>query len=219
MECFYHPERDAVNTCSKCGRPVCNECNYVTGTHPICRNCWDKQSSARKGAVSGGVVENMMSMKTAERREWKTGSTVRKREFGRITNISKLPKVSDSFVTHIREHVLQGNEWMPCPRCGAGAVDPPSGAKIGALAGFSMSGCLIMVIASVVIWCIILSIFFLPLAPLFIFIAVVFIIAGIFSFPLWPVIGAAMGIAYRCKSCGYAWAFKDVANYKDSLRN
>jgi len=46
MTCFYHPDRDAVNTCSKCGQAVCSECNYVTGTQSICRNCWDKRVSA-----------------------------------------------------------------------------------------------------------------------------------------------------------------------------
>ena len=45
MKCFYHPDRDAVNTCSRCGQPVCSECNYVTGTHPICGNCWKNQAS------------------------------------------------------------------------------------------------------------------------------------------------------------------------------
>ncbi len=41
--CFYHEGRDAVNRCSRCGQHICSECNYVTGTHPICRNCWDKR--------------------------------------------------------------------------------------------------------------------------------------------------------------------------------
>ncbi|MGD0353683.1 MAG: B-box zinc finger protein [Dehalococcoidia bacterium] len=43
IRCFYHPGADAVNLCSRCKQYVCNECNYVTGTHPICRNCWDKR--------------------------------------------------------------------------------------------------------------------------------------------------------------------------------
>ena len=44
--CFYHEGRNAVNTCSRCGQPICSECNYVTGTQPICRSCWDKRVSA-----------------------------------------------------------------------------------------------------------------------------------------------------------------------------
>jgi formylmethanofuran dehydrogenase subunit E len=44
--CFYHEGRDAVNSCSRCGQHICAECNYITGTHPICRNCWDKRASA-----------------------------------------------------------------------------------------------------------------------------------------------------------------------------
>lgn len=44
IHCFYHPGADAVNLCSRCKQYVCIECNYVTGTHPICRNCWEKRA-------------------------------------------------------------------------------------------------------------------------------------------------------------------------------
>jgi len=44
ISCFYHPGADAVNLCSRCKQYVCVECNYVTGTHPICRNCWEKRA-------------------------------------------------------------------------------------------------------------------------------------------------------------------------------
>lgn len=44
IHCFYHPGADAVNLCSRCKQYVCVECNYVTGTHPICRNCWEKRA-------------------------------------------------------------------------------------------------------------------------------------------------------------------------------
>jgi hypothetical protein len=46
IRCFYHPGADAVNSCSRCGQYVCAECNYVTGTHPICRNCWEKRGES-----------------------------------------------------------------------------------------------------------------------------------------------------------------------------
>ena len=42
--CFYHPGADAVNMCSRCKQYVCIDCNYITGTHPICRNCWGKRA-------------------------------------------------------------------------------------------------------------------------------------------------------------------------------
>jgi hypothetical protein len=44
IRCFYHPGADAVNLCSRCQQYVCSECNYITGTHPICRNCWAKRA-------------------------------------------------------------------------------------------------------------------------------------------------------------------------------
>ena len=46
IRCFYHPGADAVNLCSRCKQYVCKECNYVTGTHPICRNCWEKRAES-----------------------------------------------------------------------------------------------------------------------------------------------------------------------------
>lgn len=55
MPCFYHPDRDAVNTCSRCGQPVCSECNLVTGSHPICRNCWD--NITKKGIYPSPISE------------------------------------------------------------------------------------------------------------------------------------------------------------------
>jgi len=45
ISCFYHPGADAVNFCSRCKQYVCAECNYITGTYPICHNCWDKRAS------------------------------------------------------------------------------------------------------------------------------------------------------------------------------
>ncbi len=47
IRCFYHEGADAVNLCSRCKQYVCIECDYVTGTHPICRNCWEKRGEIR----------------------------------------------------------------------------------------------------------------------------------------------------------------------------
>jgi hypothetical protein len=46
ISCAYHPGADAVNLCSRCHQYVCAECNYITGTHPICRNCWERRTEA-----------------------------------------------------------------------------------------------------------------------------------------------------------------------------
>jgi len=46
ITCFYHPGADAVNLCSRCKQYVCSECSYVTGTNPICRNCWEKRAES-----------------------------------------------------------------------------------------------------------------------------------------------------------------------------
>ena len=58
IRCFYHPGADAVNLCSRCKQYVCNECNYVTGTHPICRTCWEKRAESPLIAVPAKKPES-----------------------------------------------------------------------------------------------------------------------------------------------------------------
>jgi len=44
---------------------VCADCNYITGTHPICRNCWEKRTIAPL-APSTGKVEKQKPQKAAK---------------------------------------------------------------------------------------------------------------------------------------------------------
>jgi len=120
-------------------------------------------------------------------------------------NILKLPRVSDSFKSHIESHSLQKNEWMPCPRCGSETVTPPSGGLVGGCAGASLIGCWLMWIIFVAV---IMAIIFFP-------VAIVVVIIGLIMIPVLPAIGAAFGMTYQCKSCNFAWLFKDVEQYQD----
>jgi len=70
IKCGYHPEGDAVNRCSRCGQYVCADCNYVTGTHPICRNCWEKRAVAPL-APATDKAEKQKSPKTAKQQKGK----------------------------------------------------------------------------------------------------------------------------------------------------
>lgn len=73
MKCFYHPDRHAVNTCSKCGQHICSECNYVTGTDPVCRNCWDKQLPAHEAALDSKPAKTVKPEKSAGRNKTAVG--------------------------------------------------------------------------------------------------------------------------------------------------
>lgn len=42
MKCHYHPEYDAVSTCSKCDQPICKTCEYFKEPRPVCLNCYEK---------------------------------------------------------------------------------------------------------------------------------------------------------------------------------
>ena len=76
MKCFYHPDRDSVSTCSRCEQAICSECNYVAGTNPICRSCWDELVSAnslavrskpkKKAKVKAKVQEEFVAAETIE---------------------------------------------------------------------------------------------------------------------------------------------------------
>ncbi len=46
MKCDYHPEYDAVSTCSKCGRPICKVCEYFKEPNPVCLTCYEKHVSS-----------------------------------------------------------------------------------------------------------------------------------------------------------------------------
>lgn len=126
-----------------------------------------------------------------------------------MSNLLKLSKVSDAFLTHIEGRTLEKNEWMPCPRCGEGTVEPPSGAWLGGCAGFGLIGCWLWILG---IGAIILGIIFWP-------VAVFYVILGLILIPFLPALGAGLGMLYRCKSCGYNWTFKDVETYKESVRH
>lgn len=42
MKCHYHPDYEAINTCSKCGQPICNTCEYFKEPVPVCLNCYEQ---------------------------------------------------------------------------------------------------------------------------------------------------------------------------------
>jgi hypothetical protein len=63
MKCFYHPDRDAVTTCSACGHAVCSECEYIKGSHPICRNCSRNEVSAHKTHITNSGNRGQINVK------------------------------------------------------------------------------------------------------------------------------------------------------------
>lgn len=39
MNCYLHPQRPPVGTCTSCGRPICDECKVEVQNKLVCRNC------------------------------------------------------------------------------------------------------------------------------------------------------------------------------------
>lgn len=45
MKCYSHPEKDAIGTCSRCGKGVCEECNVHINGKYACKECASAMAS------------------------------------------------------------------------------------------------------------------------------------------------------------------------------
>lgn len=55
MNCYVHPDRESVATCTSCGRPICRECAIEVNDRIVCRQCLSTgkvRSSPSIGRVS-----------------------------------------------------------------------------------------------------------------------------------------------------------------------
>lgn len=48
MRCSYHQGREAIGTCTRCGRGVCEECNVPMNGRNVCKNCIGVMASQRQ---------------------------------------------------------------------------------------------------------------------------------------------------------------------------
>jgi hypothetical protein len=39
IRCAYHPDRDALQYCNRCGKAVCNDCVVRAAAGNLCRSC------------------------------------------------------------------------------------------------------------------------------------------------------------------------------------
>ncbi|MDQ7799648.1 MAG: B-box zinc finger protein [Armatimonadota bacterium] len=39
IRCAYHPDRDALQYCNRCGKPICNDCVVRGAGGNLCRSC------------------------------------------------------------------------------------------------------------------------------------------------------------------------------------
>ena len=60
LQCYYHPDRETVLRCNKCGKPICTECAIRTPVGFRCPDCvrglQDKFYTASSGDVIKGAV-------------------------------------------------------------------------------------------------------------------------------------------------------------------
>lgn len=64
MKCYVHPERDAVATCSNCGRGICGEDAIDVEGSIVCRNCLQegralKQTSADTSPINPLAIASL----------------------------------------------------------------------------------------------------------------------------------------------------------------
>lgn len=60
MQCYVHPEVEAVGTCVACGRGVCEECAVTVGGKTYCRNCAPSGASLQPAQNNGLAITSMV---------------------------------------------------------------------------------------------------------------------------------------------------------------
>ena len=55
MKCYYHLERDAVGTCSQCGKSLCSSCIDIY-TPPLCSACAEKINNAERNQITKDII-------------------------------------------------------------------------------------------------------------------------------------------------------------------
>jgi len=57
MNCFIHPEREAVGTCSMCGHPICQQCLNKMAGRMFCDTC--AKDPRTLAEITGGGVPGL----------------------------------------------------------------------------------------------------------------------------------------------------------------
>jgi hypothetical protein len=59
MKCFYHAEKDAVGTCSQCGKAACRDCIQDVGGALLCKGCMvlKLQAHAERKEAKAAVIQ------------------------------------------------------------------------------------------------------------------------------------------------------------------
>jgi len=68
MKCYVHPSIDATQTCSECGKAICDACSMEVNGKVYCRPCTEKLAGSRVPAQAPPVSENPL------------GPTIRRKE-------------------------------------------------------------------------------------------------------------------------------------------
>lgn len=72
MKCYIHPSIDATQTCSECGKAICDACTMEINGKVLCRPCTEKLAAARAPTQAppqaSPVVENPLGP-TVKRKE------------------------------------------------------------------------------------------------------------------------------------------------------
>jgi len=68
MKCFYHPEKDAVGTCSQCGKAACRDCIEDVGGALLCKTCMGAVIRDRQQEQQAAEVDHARIMESARKR-------------------------------------------------------------------------------------------------------------------------------------------------------
>lgn len=64
MNCYYHPEVEAVATCSNCGKAICQDCAVDVGGQFQCRQCISLLNTPKPSTISAAPILPTNKMST-----------------------------------------------------------------------------------------------------------------------------------------------------------
>lgn len=61
LHCYYHPDRETMLRCNKCGKPICTECAIRTPVGYRCPDCVRELQDKFYNATSGDIIKGLIA--------------------------------------------------------------------------------------------------------------------------------------------------------------
>ena len=91
MKCFYHPDKDAVGTCSQCNKAACRDCIEDVGGALLCKTCMGAYIRAAQEEQQAAEIDRAQVIQSAKRRvKWSKIVFIAAFIFGMVMTIGQI---------------------------------------------------------------------------------------------------------------------------------